>query len=146
MTAFESLHGDVSILMVPTKGGTKQVFPVDCEADVSQRLVEASYSGDVGEVVECLADPYVDVNFAGVVRLREWRTDVVLREEMADEILFENEEIRTEVSALFLAAHNGKRDLVRKLLVTSVLLKLTIRFFFSFLSFFFACKYFISFT
>lgn len=144
MTAFGTHHGDVSILMAATKGGTKLVFPVDCEDEVSQRLVEASHSGDIGEVVECLSDPYVDVNFAGVVRLREWRTDVVLREEMADEIIFENEEIRTEVSALFLAAHNGNRDLVRKLLVTSVLLRLTIGNFF--LSPFFVCKYFISFT
>ena len=99
----------------------RQVFPVDCEAEVSQRLLEASHSGDLKSVLECIADPFVDVNFVGVVCLKAKRTEVVLRDESANEVRVECEEFRTEVTALFLAVHAGNVALVRKLLVTSLI-------------------------
>lgn len=96
----------------------KQVFPVDCEAEVSQRLLEASHSGDLKSALECIADPFVDVNFVGVVCLKAKRTEVLLRDESAGEVRVEYEEFKTEVTALFLAVHTGNVALVRKLLVT----------------------------
>uniref|UniRef100_A0A1D1YSF6 Ankyrin-3 n=1 Tax=Anthurium amnicola TaxID=1678845 RepID=A0A1D1YSF6_9ARAE len=94
----------------------QQVFPVDYEAEVSQRLVEAAQRGDLRAAMECLSDPYIDVNYAGAVWLRGRRTEVVLHEEAADEVRVEHEELRTDVSALFLAAHAGNLQLARKLL------------------------------
>ncbi|XP_034707198.1 ankyrin-3 [Vitis riparia] len=94
----------------------KQVFPVDCEAEVSQRLLEASHSGDLKSALECIADPFVDVNFVGVVCLKAKRTEVLLRDESAGEVRVEYEEFKTEVTALFLAVHTGNVALVRKLL------------------------------
>lgn len=96
----------------------KQVFPVDCEAEVSQRLLEASHSGDLRSALECITDPFVDVNFIGVVCLKAKRAEVLLRDESAIEVREEYEEFKTEVSALFLAVHAGNVALVRKLLVT----------------------------
>ncbi|RWR72037.1 ankyrin-3-like protein [Cinnamomum micranthum f. kanehirae] len=94
----------------------KQVFPVDCEAEISQRLVEASHGGDLRSALECIADPFVDVNFVGAVSLKSRKTEVVLHEESSDEVRVEYEEFKTDVSALFLAAHTGNLALVRKLL------------------------------
>ncbi|GFY91541.1 hypothetical protein Acr_07g0017370 [Actinidia rufa] len=96
--------------------GMKQVFPVDYEAEVSQRLVEASHANDLKSAAECIADPFVDVNFIGAVSLKLRKTELVLRDEAATEVRFEFEEFRTEVTALFLAAHAGNVTLVRKLL------------------------------
>lgn len=98
----------------------KQVFPFDCDTEVSQRLVEASHTSDIRVVKECLANPNVDVNFSGVVWLRGRKPEIMLREEMAGEVLFEYVVLKTEVSALFLAAYNGNCDLVCKLLVRKV--------------------------
>ncbi|GFY88152.1 hypothetical protein Acr_06g0000920 [Actinidia rufa] len=96
--------------------GGKQVFPVDYEAEVSQRLVEASHANDLKSAAECITDPLVDVNFIGAVSLKSRKTELVLHEEAATEVRFEFEEFRTEVTALFLAAHAGNVTLVRKLL------------------------------
>nr|CAD1819984.1 unnamed protein product [Ananas comosus var. bracteatus] len=85
----------------------QQVWPVDYEAEVSQRLVEAAARGDAKAAAECLADAAVDVNYAGAVWLRSRRVEVALREEAPDEVRVEYEEIRTDASALFLAAHAG---------------------------------------
>ncbi|KAH7833995.1 hypothetical protein Vadar_011735 [Vaccinium darrowii] len=38
----------------------KQVFPVDCEAEVSHRLLEASHTNDLRLALECIANPFVD--------------------------------------------------------------------------------------
>ncbi|KAK9117505.1 hypothetical protein Sjap_016452 [Stephania japonica] len=94
----------------------KQVFPVDCEAEVSQRLVEASHSGDLKSAFECIADPFVDVNFIAAVCLKARKTEILTHDESADEVRIEHEEFRTDVTALFLAAHAGNLLLVRKLL------------------------------
>ncbi|KAK3223597.1 hypothetical protein Dsin_010622 [Dipteronia sinensis] len=96
--------------------GKQQVFPVDYEADVSQRLVDASHENDVSSAFECVADPFVDVNFMGTVSLRAKRTEVVLHDETAHEVRVEYEEFKTDVTALFLAAHAGNLTLVKKLL------------------------------
>ncbi|KAL5998197.1 hypothetical protein ACLOJK_009135 [Asimina triloba] len=95
----------------------KQVFPVDYESEVSQRLLEASHSGDLRSALECIADPFVDVNFAGAVCLKSRKTEVLLHEESAIEVLIGYEEFRTDVSPLFLAVHAGNLTLVRKLLL-----------------------------
>eukprot|EP00268_Persea_americana_P035090 TRINITY_DN34640_c0_g1_i2.p1 TRINITY_DN34640_c0_g1~~TRINITY_DN34640_c0_g1_i2.p1 ORF type:complete len:175 (-),score=6.99 TRINITY_DN34640_c0_g1_i2:31-555(-) len=109
----------------------KQVFPVDCEVEISQRLVEAAHGGDLRSALECIADPFVDVNFVGAVSLKSRKTEVVLHEESSDEVRLEYEEFKTEVSALFLAAHTGNLALVRKLLVYEM--KISLFFYFSFL-------------
>ncbi|TYI30436.1 hypothetical protein ES332_A05G387600v1 [Gossypium tomentosum] len=96
--------------------GSRQVVPVDYEGKVSQRLLDASLSGDLKSALECLADPFVDVNFVGTVCLKTRKTEVVLREESAAEVRFEYEEFKTDVTALFLAVHVGNLALVKKLL------------------------------
>ncbi|CAD5194706.1 unnamed protein product [Musa acuminata subsp. malaccensis] len=85
-------------------------------AAASQRLVEAAQRGDVRAAAECLADPAVDVNHVGAVCLRGRRVEVALREEAADEVRVEWEELRTDASALFLAAQAGDLPFVRTLL------------------------------
>ncbi|XP_057982174.1 uncharacterized protein LOC131167386 [Malania oleifera] len=94
----------------------KQVFPVDYEAEVSQRLLEACLSGDLKSASECMADPFVDVNFVGAVCLKVKKTEVMLRDESASEVRVEYEEFKTDVTPLFLAVHAGNVTLVRKLL------------------------------
>lgn len=90
----------------------------------SQKLVEAALLGDLEVVEESLshtsagAEPgvAVDVNYIGTVSLRVKCSEVVLREERADEVRIGYEEFRTDVSALFTAAHSGHSEVVRKLL------------------------------
>ncbi|KAL3723000.1 hypothetical protein ACJRO7_035223 [Eucalyptus globulus] len=94
----------------------RQVVPVDCAAEVSQRLLEAALGGDAESAAECLADPLVDVNYVGAVSLKTRRADVVLRGEAAAEVRVEYEEFRTDVTALFLAVHVSNVALVKKLL------------------------------
>ncbi|KAJ4974269.1 hypothetical protein NE237_007443 [Protea cynaroides] len=94
----------------------KQVFPVDYEAEVSQRLVVASHTGDLKAAFECIVDPSVDVNFVGVVCLKVRKTEVVLHDESADEVRIEYEEFKTDVTPLFLSVHTGNLTLVCKLL------------------------------
>ncbi|KAJ4841650.1 hypothetical protein Tsubulata_034081 [Turnera subulata] len=94
----------------------KQVVPVDYEADVSQRLLEASLAGDLKSALDCIADPFVDVNFVGAVSLKCRKTEVVLRDESASEVHVDYEEFKTDVTALFLAVHVGNVALVKKLL------------------------------
>ncbi|PKU80791.1 ankyrin-3 [Dendrobium catenatum] len=90
----------------------------------SQRLVEAALNGEVEVVEESLAaaiagaasEVVVDVNYIGTVNLRVKCSEVVLGEERADEVRIGYEEFRTDVSALFSAAHSGHVEVVRKLL------------------------------
>ncbi|KAJ3696883.1 hypothetical protein LUZ61_000588 [Rhynchospora tenuis] len=97
------------------QGAMAQVWPlVEYNPDISQKLVDAIATG--ADVAAYLADPAADVNFAGAVWLKSRRADVVLREEAPDEVRFEYEEIRTDASPLFLAAHSGDLSLVRSLL------------------------------
>ncbi|KAK6116586.1 hypothetical protein DH2020_049692 [Rehmannia glutinosa] len=102
-------------------GRKQQIFPVRFRTDydgepISQRLVEAAHADDLQLVLELLSHPSVDVNFIGTVCLKSRKTEVVLNGESASEVRFEFEEFRTDVSALFLAAHNGNITVVRKLL------------------------------
>ncbi|XP_071688601.1 uncharacterized protein [Rutidosis leptorrhynchoides] len=95
----------------------KQVFPVeDYEEKISQRLVEAAHVNDQKVAFECLADTFVDVNFVGTVCLNSKKTEIVLHDESAAEVRFEFQEFKTDVTALFLAAHSGNATLVKKLL------------------------------
>ncbi|XVE84124.1 hypothetical protein DITRI_Ditri16bG0144500 [Diplodiscus trichospermus] len=96
--------------------GSRQVVPVDYEAEVSQRLLESTLSGDLRSALECIADPFVDVNFVGAVCLKTRKAEVVLREESESEVRFGYEEFKTDVTALFLAVHVGNVALVKKLL------------------------------
>ncbi|KAG2710571.1 hypothetical protein I3760_04G033600 [Carya illinoinensis] len=96
--------------------GKQQVFPVDYEADVSQRLLEASLSSDLKSAIECIADPFVDVNFVGAVCFKSRKTELVLHDESPIEVRVDYEEFKTDVTALFLAVHAGNVDLVKKLL------------------------------
>ncbi|XP_068646230.1 uncharacterized protein [Aristolochia californica] len=94
----------------------KQVFPVDCESEVSQRLVEATHAGDLKSALECIADPFIDVNFVGAVCLKTRTTEIVLHDESANKVRIDYEEFKADVSPLFLAVHAGNLTLVRKLL------------------------------
>lgn len=95
----------------------KQVVPVDYETEVSQRLLEASLNGDLNSAFECIADPFVDVNYVGAVCLKTRKSELVLCEESASEVRVEHEEFKTDVTALFLAVHGGNVALVKRLLV-----------------------------
>ncbi|KAF7801674.1 ankyrin-3 [Senna tora] len=94
----------------------KQVFPVDYEAEVSQRLLDACHSGDQALALECIADPFVDVNFVGAVSLKIRKAELVVHEESASQVRVEFEEFRTDVTPLFLAVHDANANLVKKLL------------------------------
>lgn len=96
--------------------GKQQVFPVDYEAQVSQRLVDAAHSNDLKAAFDCLTDPFVDVNFIGAVNFKARKTEILLHDESANEVRVEFQEFKTEVTALFLAANAGNVTLVRKLL------------------------------
>ncbi|XP_010453541.1 PREDICTED: ankyrin-3 [Camelina sativa] len=94
----------------------KQVVPVDYEAEVSQRLLDAILDGDFKTVSDCVSDPLLDVNFVGAVSLKTRRSEVVLRDESPSEVRVEYEEFKTDVTALFLAVNFGNVALVKKLL------------------------------
>ncbi|KAK1377350.1 ankyrin-3 [Heracleum sosnowskyi] len=95
----------------------KQIYPVvDYGAQVSQRLVDAAHSNHPKVAFDCLNDPFVDVNFIGTVVLRSRKTEILLHNDSAVEVCFEFEEFKTEVTALFLAAHAGNATFLRKLL------------------------------
>ncbi|KAJ1410615.1 Ankyrin-2 [Sesbania bispinosa] len=108
-------------MMMLVNSGTglkKQVFPISYETEMSQRLVEASHRGDTETAFECLASPLVDVNFVGTVSLKSKTMEIVLQDESPHRVQSVYEEFKTEVTALFLAAHSGNLTLLRKLLVT----------------------------
>lgn len=96
----------------------KQVFPADFQAQVSQRLIDATHNDDIKSALDCLTNPFVDVNFVGTVSLKAQKTEILLHDESPNEVRFEYEEFKTDVTALFLAAHVGNLTLLRKLLVT----------------------------
>ncbi|KAG8383283.1 hypothetical protein BUALT_Bualt05G0168400 [Buddleja alternifolia] len=102
-------------------GRKQRIFPVRLRAEyeaepISQRLVDAAHADDFQLASELVSHPSVDVNFIGTVCLKSMKTEVVLNGESASEVRMEFEEFRTDVTALFLAAHNGNVALVRKLL------------------------------
>ncbi|KAI9125791.1 hypothetical protein K1719_003209 [Acacia pycnantha] len=104
------------VLVRSGSGIRKQVFPVDYETEVSQRLIDAAHSGDTEGALECIANPFVDVNFIGTVSLKCRTTEIALHNESPHEVRFGYEEFKTEVTAVFLAAHTGNLILLRKLL------------------------------
>lgn len=120
----------MAVLLRPAAAiaGGRQVWPVaedhhrqlrdEAEAEAaSQRLVEAVARGDAREAGELLASGRADVNYAGVVWLKTRRVaEAALRDGAAAELRAAHEEIRADVSPLFLAAGNGDAALVRALL------------------------------
>lgn len=96
----------------------KQVVPVNYEAEVSQRLLEASLSNDLKSALECLADPFVDVNYVGAVCLKIRKTGIILRQELPGQVRVDFEEFQTDATALFVSVTNGNSAFVRTLLVT----------------------------
>ncbi|CAL0299170.1 unnamed protein product [Lupinus luteus] len=93
-----------------------QFNPVNYVVEMSQLLLEASHSGDLISALNCIADPFVDVNFVGVVTLRTRRTELVLFNESPSQVRVEFDEFKSDVTPLFLAVHIGNAKLVRKLL------------------------------
>ncbi|KAH7839852.1 hypothetical protein Vadar_009641 [Vaccinium darrowii] len=55
----------------------KQVFLVDCEAEVSHRLLEASHTNNLRSALECIADPFVGINFVDAVWLKVRKAEVI---------------------------------------------------------------------
>ncbi|GAU33393.1 hypothetical protein TSUD_20860 [Trifolium subterraneum] len=94
----------------------KQIFPLDYEAEVSQRLLEASHSSDLSIAFHCISDPSVDVNFIGAVNLKTRTTELLLIPESSSQVRLQFQEFVTDVTPLFLAVHAGNASLVRKLL------------------------------
>ncbi|KNA17591.1 hypothetical protein SOVF_078260 [Spinacia oleracea] len=95
-----------------------QIFPMtsgEIEA-ASQRLIDYVLAGDSKLAGDLLSDPSVDVDYVGTVNLRSQKTELVPNGESAHRVVSEFEEFRTDVTALFLAAHSGNLILVRKLL------------------------------
>ncbi|KAL6650942.1 hypothetical protein ACP70R_009867 [Stipagrostis hirtigluma subsp. patula] len=115
----------MAVLLRPAAiAGGRQVWPVAEEEEqareaeaASQRLVEAVARGDAREAGELLAAGRADVNYAGVVWLKARRVaESEPRDGAAAELRAVHEEIRADVSPLFLAAGNGDVALVRALL------------------------------
>lgn len=109
----------MTILVKSGSGHKTQRFLSDYDADASQRLVDAAHGGDTDSAIRYMDNPLVDVNFIGTARLRSKTTEIVLRDESPHEVRFAYEEFNTEVTPLFLAAHNGNLTLLRNLLVKS---------------------------
>lgn len=107
-------------MMVLVKSGSwqrTQVSSFDYDTEASQLLVDAAHDDDTNSAFECIANPLVDVNFVGTANLKSKTTEIVLRDESPHEVRFVHEEFKTEVTPLFLAAHNGNLTLLRNLLV-----------------------------
>ncbi|KAL9810294.1 hypothetical protein AtNW77_Chr5g0097831 [Arabidopsis thaliana] len=83
----------------------RQVVPMDYEAEVSQRLLEAILDGDFKR---------------HRIALKTRRSEVVLRDESPSEVRVEYEEFKTDVTALFLAVNFGNVALVKELLTQSM--------------------------
>ncbi|KAI3713276.1 hypothetical protein L1987_71850 [Smallanthus sonchifolius] len=94
----------------------QQIFPVDYEAEVSQRLLEASSSGDLKSAFDCIDDPYVDVNFIGAVSVKVRMAEVQFSDESENVVRFEYQDFKSDVTALFVAVLTGNVRLVGKLL------------------------------
>ncbi|KAJ3679843.1 hypothetical protein LUZ60_016121 [Juncus effusus] len=83
----------------------------------SQNLVESALRGDVASVSSYLTSQSEEyLNGLGAVDLRVRSAELVLKEEGPVQVRAEWTELRTEVTALFAAAHSGHVDVVRVLL------------------------------
>lgn len=94
----------------------QQIHPFDYEADVSQRLLEAASSNDLHSALDCINDPFIDVNCVGAVTLKMRVAEVTCCEELPNVVRFEYQEFKSDVTPLFVAVCNGNVTLVRKLL------------------------------
>ncbi|GJU07538.1 putative ankyrin repeat-containing domain-containing protein [Tanacetum coccineum] len=100
-----------------TKQQQQQIHPFDYEADVSQRLLDATSSNELHSALDCINDPFIDVNFVGAVTLKLRMAEVICCEELPNVVRFEYQEFKSDVTPLFVAVCNGNVTLVRKLLV-----------------------------
>lgn len=66
----------------------KPVFQVDYRAEVAQHLVKASHIGNLKAAFECIANPFIDVNFVAVVCLKARKTEVLSHDESANKVWF----------------------------------------------------------
>lgn len=87
------------------------------ECAVSQELIDAALEGDESAVEMVLSNAIVDVNYMGTVNLRVKHTETIQHEEAPDELKIEYIQFKTDITALFAAAHSGHMDIVRKLLM-----------------------------
>ncbi|KAI4320137.1 hypothetical protein MLD38_033647 [Melastoma candidum] len=99
----------------------KQVVPlVDYyhSQDASHLLLHAclSPSPSPDSLLPLLSHPSLDVNFAGAVSLTTRSSDLILPGDSPAQVRFGYQELRTDVTPLFLAVHLGNVDLVRQLL------------------------------
>ncbi|KAL8138668.1 hypothetical protein V2J09_004669 [Rumex salicifolius] len=94
----------------------KQVFPVDYEAEASQKLLDALSSGDLGSAWEFVDDQLIDVNFVGAVPLKLRKSELISRDGLPIEVRVEYESFKADVTPLFLAVQLGNSTFVRKLL------------------------------
>ncbi|KAL8532793.1 hypothetical protein ACS0TY_009122 [Phlomoides rotata] len=102
-------------------GRRQQIFAMRLSAEyedepASPQLVGAAHVDDLRRALELVSHPSIDVNFIETVCLKSRKTEVVLNGESASDVRVEFEEFRTDVTALFLASHNGNISLVRELL------------------------------
>ncbi|XP_073526491.1 uncharacterized protein [Phyllobates terribilis] len=94
----------------------KQVYPVDYEAEASQKLLDALSSGDLRSAWELVDDQFVDVNFVGAVPLKLRKSELISRDDLPIEVRVEYESFKADVTPLFLAVQLGNSTFVRKLL------------------------------
>ncbi|KAL9995950.1 putative ankyrin repeat-containing domain-containing protein [Helianthus debilis subsp. tardiflorus] len=106
-------HSSTGTAFLPAK---QQIFPVDYEAELSQRLLQASISGDLISAFDCVDDPYVDVNFVGAVSVKIRTAELHCAGESENVVRFEYQEFKSDVTPLFVAVVTGNVRLVRKLL------------------------------
>ncbi|KAM1713045.1 hypothetical protein ACFX12_023850 [Malus domestica] len=88
----------------------------DAMESLAGRLTECGSTPTFFPTLFCLGDPFMDMNFVGMVCLKSKKTEIVAQGESTHEGHAEYEEFRTQITALFLAAHSGNLALVKKLL------------------------------
>ncbi|KAJ3706216.1 hypothetical protein LUZ61_009921 [Rhynchospora tenuis] len=95
----------------------KAIRRTDEEASPSQNLVEAALRGDLEAIPADVASrSYSDLNGLGMVCLRIRSSEVILKEDAPLRVRTEWTVLKTEVTALFAAAHAGHKEVVRRLL------------------------------
>ncbi|KAF5957808.1 hypothetical protein HYC85_005033 [Camellia sinensis] len=73
---------------------------------VSQCLLDASHCNDLKTTFDCISDRFIDFNFVGAVCLKQ--------KHCTNEVRVEYEELKTNVTGLFLPVHAGTVILIRK--------------------------------
>jgi hypothetical protein len=96
----------------------KPVPLIEEEASPAQKLVEAALRGDLTAIpADASSGSDLDLNGLGMVSLRIRSSELILKEDAPLRVRTEWTEMKTEVTALFVAAHLGHEEIVRRLLV-----------------------------